>query len=462
MKFLTHSKILVLFFLFTALLGAHASGMEKFKEEENVNLVVPFKGRQKEQLFDIIPLNVPIVYRGSLKNLLIQKVDYCNNPASLLSKKEFAIVIPRLSYNLYSCILEYKALHLTRHDFIETQTNSSFYSIFHKDRPLYIFILPTYHPLPLEALPTDIGSILLAIAETKESQLIMEILDEEEEEDDDEMLSPPSSAPKLDIESCIQRDLQQFEVAYKPIYQERLGNKLKEQEEYYRNVYEKGWTNKLDVESFNKLLCLSKIINLTIQGINQIDPLYFYYRLNTFLSTDLITANINITHEVLDNRIHNIFSTRNRKIQALETEDDRYEASYEKSRSQWLLAPLEFDIYFDILQQSLKKLPSFEDESQALLYTPSLNDLDFNNPLEMSYLRDEITQDLSISDVAVTERNKNWWKRTLKPLFEERAQSENLHLTPILITYGAGHNLGPFSIIDLIRKMGLEVRRFKK
>jgi hypothetical protein len=460
MVFFNHSKILFLSFFFTALLSAYALGMEEFKEEENVNLVVPFKVGQKEPLFHIIPLNVPIVYRGSLKNLLIQKVDYCNDPASLLSKKEFAIVIPRLSYNLYSCILEYKALHLTRHDFIETQTNSSFYSIFHKDRPLYIFILPTCHTLPLDALPTDIRSVMLAIAETEGSQLIQEILDEEE--DDDEALSPPSSAPKLDIESCIQRDLQQFEASYKLIYQERLGNKLKEQEKYYRNIYEKGWTKKLDVKSFSKLLHLLKTIDLTIRDVDQMDPLYFYYRLNTFLSADLITTNINITHEVLDNRIHDIFSTRNRNIQALETEDDRYEASREESRSQWLLAPLEFDTYFGILQQSLKKLPSFEDESGTLLYTPSLNDLDFNNPLEMSYLRGEVTQDLSISHVAVTERNKRWWKRTLKPLFEERTQSENLHLIPILITYGEGHNLGSFSIIDLIRKMGLEVRKFKK
>ncbi len=75
----------------------------------------------------------------------------------------------------------------------------------------------------------------------------------------------------------------------------------------------------------------------------------------------------------------------------------------------------------------------------------------------MEYLRGVKLERDYYHTQGIAARNKLWWERTIAPLLEARVRSAHSQ-PPILMIYGAGHNSGPFSITDLIKEKGFEVR----
>jgi hypothetical protein len=484
MLFFNQSKFLFLSFLLAFALNTSAPAMEDEAEESGAHFVIlknnlkDLKAEREDPLFYVIPLNAPIFYFGFLQNLLIQGVDYCTNPASLVralskkeSPKETIIFTPKLSYDLHQCILEYKMLHMTRREFIETQTNPPFYSIFYKKRPLYVFILPTVHSLPLEALPTNIRKVILAIAKTPGSKLIMEIGDDFDNEGEDETPALLDPRMKLNIEAYIQSNLKLFEIFYETSPKlKKLSEILEEGEKELRSTLEQGWTKKLDSESLKKLSHLVKLRCLKIEDFNQIDPFYFFYNLVVQLRSDHNSSEKQAEALQLDDQIEDIFSEYNRPIQGLENRKDRNEAMPEDDFADYALlsaamssSSLPFYHLLYYLQEALKNLSPIEEDNEKTVsyYIPTLNDLDFSNMCQMLYLRDAPPPECFCPSDCI--RNTKWWNRTIKPLLKGRVESQvSQHSFPILMTYGAGHNEGSFSIIDLIRKEDFEVRKFNQ
>lgn len=426
------------------------------------NNLKDLKTEREDPLFYVIPLNAPIFYFGFLETVRIQAANYRNHlnfPVPALFKKdpakEVMLFTPRLSYDLYPCVLEYKMLHMTRKEFIETQTNPPFYTIFYKERPLYIFILPTVHTLPFDALPMDIQNIVYAIAEIPGSELVKEIV----AGDATGMQPLQSPVVKLDIETFIQRESNYYKKFY---------NLLPEQWEKIQLAYGKmlteGWTKILSPKALEQLSELSELIDMKIENFDKIDPLYIFYYILLEFNGDYFGQNKSeVTLNQLDDCISDIFSEKKRQIHPLETGSDRYESEREENEKKYIeiccSTPQGAQEYFPLVEKNLENLYLGITEDTTIVI-PTLNDLEFGCSTTMNYLRGVFKDNISSSiNRSLQKRNQIWWERTLNPLLEKRAYSENL--SPILIIGGSRHFEGPTSIINWIReKEDFEVRRF--
>lgn len=393
-----------------------------------------------------------------------------------LKRKMILFPLPCADFN--TLIFNYQKFGMTRKRFIETQTNSPFYSIFYRGKPLNIFILPTVHTLPLEALHPRILKWIHAIAETEGSKLIQEICDESsDDEEDDDSASLLDPRKKLSIEQFVARELKCIPNLYRSIYVKNENDekelalwKLKLEEKIASSIekYTQGWANSLNSESKEKLSALLKNCGKSFEFVFDVDPFYLYSMLVKINFDEAREKNIKSL--ALDNQICHIFWKQRKEVQPLENEDDRDTAQSEGVIASLPECNLTFDLCLTLLEKELQQInldeEDEESEDESLeLGTSTLDDLNFQDNIQMDYLMrrdEELANNLKkISDwVDVDIRNKQWWQKTINPLLEERIQAASSNLPPILIMYGHAHNFGDTSITGLIKKKtGFKVRR---
>jgi hypothetical protein len=374
---------------------------------------------------------------------------------------------------LQDALHDHRALNMTRKECIETQTNPEFYSIYYKGTPLNIFNLPTLHGLPIDALHSGIQNTILAIAQSAGGQLIAEIDDDYYTEEEEQASSLKDPRTHLDIEVCVQRDFKAYIEVCQPIFEADpdIGIKLqKEEEESLRKNYREGWTNSLDSVCRNTLSLIARAMELTIEDFNRIDPYYVYSILASAEVAKVLQPQP--PYYTLDNHISNIFSIFGKRVTGLENEDDRFEAKKESICATLPTCSHSFGTLKLLLQAVFQKISLCEkyicssDSDSSIAQAPSvyirpLDDLNFDDPMTRTYLRGTGFKD-NTEEVAI--RNQRWWNTRINPTLEERILSPlGGYFSPILYIWGAHHNSGRLSILDLIRnKPGFEARRIHR
>jgi hypothetical protein len=380
------------------------------------------------------------------------------------------IIFPFISYRPNAYQLESNTLQMLKH-WIETQTDPAFYSVSYKGKPLNFFMLPTVHTLPFEALHSDLRSIIYAIAHTKGSQLITEVSDDVYDNDD---LHPFPDDPRcqLNVEKCVQRDLEWFVKTCGDIYEDnpiRWSQRQEEETASCRMIYKNGWTKSLDVESQEALKFIIAEYELIPDFFDKLDPYYVYKRLLSTVSDIQIAGKTHVCL-ALDHCIEEIFARFNRPIIGLESDDDRIEAKRTEALESLSTCDFSFTFLKISIEQGLKEiLQAFEryEPKEGMIIRPTLSDLEFSNSLTMSYLKGHLPK-ISCG-VYADVRTKKWWNTKIAPLLEERGKTVDCRvllpdlLFPNLMIFGAGHNKGPFAINALIeQKAGYSVHRLTR
>jgi len=237
------------------------------------------------------------------------------------------------------------------------------------------------------------------------------------EADEDASLKDPRILLNIDV--CVQRNLTSFIEFYRHIYEIdpiMWAKKQKGEELSLRKIYTEGWTKTLDAESRNKLSLIAKALEVTLEDFNHIDPYYIYCRLSdsdvASIMKMLAVEHLDTCHLQLDACIHDIFAILGKRVQGLENENDRIEVIYANLPA----CPYAFDVLKLILQNFLQKFPLSEKNFCALdpsdskpqappTYTSTLDDLNFADPMIMSYLRGNFEP---FKSEEVDTRNQKW------------------------------------------------------
>lgn len=383
------------------------------------------------------------------------------NPEERNSMRGNLILFPLTPQPLMRC--RHECNLLTSRMIIEANANPDFYSISYQEIPINLFILPTVHSVPFDALPSYLKKWIHAIARTKDSKVILEVgpdffCDDDEDQED--------SLGKLNIETCVQRDFENFVQHNTQFFQhlpEFWIRTQQEEKEKLDKIYKEGWTKSLDPEC-QKVLPLGDV---DAEFLDRHDPHYVYHRLNSILQT--VTAGLKADPQIvmqLDDCIREIFSRYQKQVIGLDTEDLRNDAHRERAAAEQQKCTFLFETNKILVEGCLKKFALFgddlfqDDTKKRTLYYKTLDDLQFNCPYQMAFFMGRLPEIVK-EDVEVDVRNKEWWSQTIEPLLDKQANLK--HNPPALMVYGAGHNTGPFSIIELIRKKeGFEVHKVER